>query len=213
VVGIVKDVRQMGMDLPVSPEMYFPYRQIKSLAWFGPRDLVIRTSLEPRNIIEAVRAQIHATDPVQPISNSATLSELLAEETRPRWVGMVLVAIFAGLALLLASLGIYGVLSYFVTQQTAEIGIRLALGAQGRDILNMILLKGMRWVVCGVAIGLFAAWALTKLMASLLFGVSATDPITFATVPFLLIGVALAGCLIPAWRAIKVDPIIALRYE
>src|SRR5262249_5477216 len=155
----------------------------------------------------------HEVDPDQPISNIATMSELLAEETRPRWVGMMLVAIFAGLALLLASLGTYGVLSYFFTQQTDEMGISLALGAQGRDILNMILLKGMQWVLCGVVIGLFAAWALTKSMASLLFGVSATDPIIFATVPFLLIVVALAACLIPAWRALKVDPIIALRYE
>jgi ABC-type antimicrobial peptide transport system permease subunit len=141
------------------------------------------------------------------------MEELLIKETGSRRLGMILLAVFAGLALLLSSLGIYAVLSYFVTQQTAEMGIRLALGAQRRDVMGIVLKKGMGWTLLGVVIGLIAAFALARLMASLLFGVSATDPITFLAVATILTSVALLACAIPARRAMKVDPMVALRYE
>jgi putative ABC transport system permease protein len=197
----------------VKAEMYFPYRQIASHPWFGPRDLVIRARDDPNTLVAAARREIHAVDPNQPITNIATMEELLIKETGSRRLGMILLAVFAGLALLLSSLGIYAVLSYFVTQQTAEMGIRLALGAQRRDVMGIVLKKGMGWTLLGVVIGLIAAFALARLMASLLFGVSATDPITFLAVATILTSVALLACAIPARRAMKVDPMVALRYE
>jgi putative ABC transport system permease protein len=175
--------------------------------------LIVRTTGDPLSLVAAVREQIHAVDPDQPISNIATMGEVLTERTGARRLGMILLMMFAGLALLLASLGIYGVLSFFVAQQTREIGIRLALGAQLRDILRLVMKKGMGAALLGVAIGLVAAFALTRLMASLLFGVSATDPITFAAIALVLTGIALLACYIPARRATKVDPLVALRYE
>jgi len=213
IVGVVADVRQMGMDVPVKAEMYFPYRQITTHFWNAPRDLVIRTTGDPLSIAAAVRQEIHEVDRDQPVSNVATMAELLGEETGPRRVGMFLLLAFAGVALLLASMGIYGVLSYFVSQQTSEIGVRMALGAERRHILGLVLRKGMGLAMAGVVLGLAAAFALTRLMASLLFGVSPNDPFTFAAISLLLMVVALLACYIPARRATKVDPLVALRYE
>jgi putative ABC transport system permease protein len=213
IVGVVADVRQMGMDLPVKAEMYFPYSQVSSHPWFSPRDLVIRTNGDSNALVAAVRREIKAVDPNQPVSNVATMEELLVKETGSRRLGMILLSTFAALALLLASLGIYGVLSFFVAQQTREIGVRLALGAQLRDVLGLVLKKGMRWALLGVAIGLVAAFALSRLIASLLFGVSAKDPLTFVGIAVVLTTVALLACYLPARRATKVDPLEALRYE
>lgn len=213
IVGIVNDVRQMGMDAPVKAEMYFPYRQITTHSGYRPRDLAIRTTGNPIDLLPAVREQIRAVDPDQPISSIATMEQLLIEETGPRHLGTILLSAFAGFALILASLGIYGVLSYFVTQQTPDIGVRMALGAQRANILRLILGKGMRLVLIGVALGLVTAFGVTRVMTSLLFGVSATDPMTFVAIPLLLIAVALLACYIPARRATKVDPLVALRYE
>ncbi len=213
IVGVVVDVREMGVDDPVRAEMYFPYRQITSHFGYAPRDLVIRTTGDPLSLVGVVSREIHAVDPDQPISNIATMGEVLTERAGARRLGMILLMVFAALALLLASLGIYGVLSFFVAQQTREIGVRLALGAQLRDILVLVLKKGMGLALLGVATGLVAAFALARLMASLLFGVRATDPITFAAIALILTGVALLACYIPARRATKVDPLVALRYE
>jgi putative ABC transport system permease protein len=213
IVGIVADVRQMGIDEPVKAEMYFPYQQDNGSIWYIPRDLAIRTSGETSNLVGAVRQIIREVDPDQPVSNVATMAEVLGTEAAQRRMGMILLAGFATLALLLASLGIYGVLAYFVTQHTNEIGVRQALGATPGNILWLVLRKGMGLTFVGVGIGLLAAFALTRLMSSLLFGVTAADPLTFATVPLLLVLVALLACYIPARRATKVDPLVALRYE
>jgi putative ABC transport system permease protein len=213
IVGIVADVRQMGLDEPVKAEMYLPYQQINHNPWFIPRDLAIRTNGDTSSLVGSVRQIIGEVDPDQPISNVATMAEVLGTEAAQRRMGMILLAGFALLALLLASLGIYGVLAYFVTQHTNEIGVRQALGATPRNILFMVLKKGMGLTLIGVAIGLASAFALTRLMSSLLFGVKASDPLTFVTVPLLLALVALLACYIPARRASKVDPLVALRYE
>jgi putative ABC transport system permease protein len=213
IVGIVADIRQMGIDEPVKAEMYFPNEQVTDWPGYTPRDLAIRTNGDPSNLAGAVRQIIREIDPDQPVSNVATMAEVLGTEAAQRRMGMIMLAGFAALALLLASLGIYGVLAYFVTQHTNEIGVRQALGATPRDILLLVLRKGMGLTLTGVAIGLAAAFALTRLMSSLLFGVTAADPLTFATVPLLLVVVALLACYIPARRATKVDPLVALRYE
>jgi putative ABC transport system permease protein len=213
IVGIVGDVRQMGLDEPVKAEMYMPYQQVTDWPFFSPRDLAIRASGDTANLVSSVRQIIREVDPDQPVSNVATMSEVLGVEAAQRRMGMIMLAAFAGLALLLASLGIYGVLAYFVTQHTNEIGVRIALGANRRNILALVLKKGMGLTLLGIAIGMAAAFALTRLMSSLLFGVKAFDPLTFVAVPLLLAVVALLACWIPARRATKVDPMIALRYE
>lgn len=213
IVGVVADVRQMGLDAPVKAEMYFPYRQITSHGFFRPRDLAIRTNGNPMDLVAAARREIRAVEPDQPIANIATMAEQLGEEMQQRRVGMILLASFAALALLLASLGIYGVLAYFVAQHTPEIGVRLALGAQRRDVLALVLKKGMTLAGAGVGIGLIAGLALTRLMQSLLYGVNASDPLTFFSIAALLGGVAFLACYLPARRATNVDPMTALRYE
>jgi putative ABC transport system permease protein len=213
IVGVAGDVRQMGVDEPVKAEMYLPYKQIKDFPFYSPRDLVIRTTVDPLTIVAAARNEIHQVDPAQPISNVRTMDEVLGEETASRRLGMTLITIFAALALLLATIGIYGVLAYFVVQHTQEIGVRVALGAQRRDILALVLRRGMTLTLVGVAVGVAAAFALTRLMASLLYGVGTTDPLTYATIAVLLTVVALIACYVPARRAMKVDPMVALTYE
>ncbi|HVF44973.1 MAG TPA: ABC transporter permease [Pyrinomonadaceae bacterium] len=213
VVGVVGDVRQMGLDAPAKPEMYLPSPQVNYHAWFAPGYLVMRTSVEPQSLVNAVRREVYAVDPTQPVSNVQTMEGILGDEAAPRRVGMTLLAVFAGLALALASLGIYGVLSFFVAQHTQEIGVRLALGAQPRSILALVLRRGMGLALLGVGVGLVGAFALTRLMQSQLFEVSATDPLTYAGLALLLTAVAFFACAIPARRATKVDPLVALRYE
>jgi len=212
IVGIVADVRQMGLDEPVKAEMYFPYQQGQSI-WYVPRDLAIRTTGDTSNLVGSVRQAIREVDPDQPVSNIATMADVLGTEAAQRRMGMIMLVGFAALALLLASLGIYGVLAYFVTQHTSEIGVRQALGATPRNILFLVLKKGMGLTLVGIGIGLICSFVLTRLMSSLLFGVNASDPLTFVTVPLVLGLVALLACLIPARRATRIDPLVALRYE
>jgi putative ABC transport system permease protein len=213
IVGVVADVRQMGADAPVKSEMYIPQRQAALYPFHAPRDLVVRASVEPLGLVPAVREAIREADPAQPVSNVRTMDEVLGRETAQRQLGATLVLSFAALALLLAALGIYGVLAYFVTQHVPEIGVRLALGARPADILGLVLKRGMTLALVGLAVGLAASYALTRLMTGLLFGVSATDPLTYAGVALVIAAVALAACLVPARRAMKVDPMQALRYE
>ncbi len=213
VVGIAADVRQMGLEEPVKAEMYLPHAQVRTQPWFAPRDLAIRTTGNPYDLIAGVRAAVQAVDPNQPVSSVSTMDELLGEETAQRRTGMILLTSFAALALLLASVGIYGVLAYFVVEHTGEIGVRLALGATPGNIVALVVSKGMRLTLLGVGLGLAASFALTRLIASLLFGVKALDLFTFTAVSLLLAGVALLACWLPARRAAKTDPLVALRYE
>jgi putative ABC transport system permease protein len=213
VVGIVGDVKEMGLEAPAKAEMFFPYQQMPTMLWNMPRDLTIRTSNDPLSLVSALRQAIWSVDPAQPVSNIRTMDDVLAEEVTQRRIGMTLLTAFASLALLLACLGIYGVLSYAVSQRTSEIGVRIALGASKNQVLRLVMADGMRLAAVGVGIGLVAALALTRLMAGLLFGVSASNPLTLAGMTLVLASVALLACYIPARRAAKVDPMIALRYE
>ena len=212
VVGVVKDVRAMGLDLPARPEMYFPYRQAFH-NWMVPRDVILRTEGDPLSLAAAARRRVWEVDPDQPVSDVATLDDILDREVQQRRVQSVLLGAFSVLALVLACVGLYGVLSFLVSQRTQEIGVRLALGAQPAGILRSFLGRGLRLALIGIAIGLAAALALTRLLQSLLYGVGAYDPLTFFGVTGALLLVALAASVIPARRAMRVAPITALRYE
>jgi putative ABC transport system permease protein len=213
IVGVIGDVKEMGLEAPAKAEMFFPYQQLPDMRWNMPRDLAVRTTGDPMSVAAAARQAIWSVDRNQPVSNVRTMNEILSEEVARRRIGMTLLAAFAALALALASLGVYGVLSYSVAQRTREIGVRMALGAGRKDVLRMVLADGMRLAAAGVAIGLGAAFALTRLMAGLLFGISATDPATFVSIALLLAFVAFVACWVPARRATKVDPMIALRCD
>jgi predicted permease len=213
IVGIVADLKQMGAEAPVKAEMYMPYQQVADQPWAAPRDLIIRASVPPTSLVSAVTNKIHEVDPDQPVSNVRTMKEVLGQEFVQRQTGTTLLGVFAGLAMLLAAIGLYGVLSYFVTQRISEFGVRMALGAQSRDILFLVLKRGMGLALVGLTIGLVASLGLTRLMQSLLFEVSASDPAVIVLIALLLTGVAFAACAIPALRATRVDPMIALRYE
>jgi putative ABC transport system permease protein len=189
--------------------MYVPFTQFPS--WL--MTIVARTKGDPLTFAAAVRSQIQAMDKDQPVSNIHTMEELMARSVSPPRFYLLLLAVFAGVALLLAAVGIYGVMSYLVTQRTHEIGVRMALGAQAGDVLKLVVKQGMTVTLTGVVIGLLAALGLTRLIRNLLFGVSAADPLTLGLIAALLTVVALLACWIPARRATKVDPLIALRHE
>ena len=210
VIGVVKDVRQNDFLAAPKMQMYMSYRQLKFLA---PNALVVRTSVEPMSLATALRNAVWAVDKDQPVSNIDTMEHIVAGAVARQRFSTMLLGVFAGLALMLAAVGIYGVTSYSVAQQTREIGIRMALGAQRSDVLKMTVKQGLKLVVMGVAIGLVAAFVLTRVMASLLFGVSATDPVTFVSISLVLMGVAMLASYIPALRATKVDPMVALRAQ
>ncbi len=175
--------------------------------------VIMKASGDPDMLIAAAREQVKQVDPDQPIYNIRTMNEIRAESVAPERLNLTLFSIFAGIALLLAIVGIYGVMSYTVTQRTHEIGIRMAIGAQQRDVFKMVMGQGMMLALIGIAIGLVGAFALTRLMATMLFGVTATDPATFAAIAILLTAVALVACYLPGRRATKVDPVVSLRYE
>ena len=210
VVGVVGDVRQAGLDAAPFPEFYRPFTQDHPL-WARPRVLFIRTTGDPLSSIAAVKSQIWAINKDQTIHAVRTMDEIVTQWLAPRRFNLVLLGAFAVIALVLASIGIYGVISYGVSQRTRDIGVRMALGAQRRDILKLIVGQGLILTGSGVAIGLIASWALTRWLKTLLFGVSATDPLTYGAIALLLLCVALVSCWMPALRAMKIDPMAALR--
>ena len=209
VVGVVGDAKHYWMEEDARPQMYAVYSQQPGLF----ATVVIRTTIEPLSLAESVRQAVWKVDADQPMWKIRTVEFLVNRSVADRKFLMALMGIFAALALVLTMIGLYGVISYLVNQRTQEIGIRIALGAQVGHILRMVLKQGMTLVLSGVALGLAAAWLLTRLISRLLYQVSATDPLTFAVIALLLIAVALLACYLPARRATKVDPMVALRYE
>lgn len=209
IIGVVSDVSQYALDEKAPRQIYLPHTQFPT----SFNTLVVKTNSDPEKLAAAVRNEILAVDKDQAAFNVTSLEKLYAGSIALRRFFMVLLMVFAGLALSLASIGIYGVISYSVNQRTREIGIRMALGAHHRDVLQLVIKQGMMLAIFGVMTGLVAAFALSRLMESLLFGISATDAMTFTIVALILTGVALVACLVPALRATKVDPMIALRYE
>ena len=218
IVGVVAHVKHFGLDAEerVQPQMYFPFNQAPNdmLPFMAPRmNLIVRTTGNPVSLTAAVRHEVQALEPNQPVYNVSTMERTIDQSLVTQRLSMTLLAILASLALILAAVGIYGVMSYTVSQRTHEIGIRLAIGAQPRDVFRMVLGHGMTLTLIGVVIGLMGAFGLTRLMTRMLFGVEPTDPTTFGGIAILLVGVALVACYLPGRRATRVDPLVALRYE
>jgi putative ABC transport system permease protein len=207
IIGIVGDIRHQSMELAPAPAMYLPSQQH---IW---TNLVIRTNDDPLNIAGAVRREVQALDRDQPVAVVRTMEEWLNVSVAAQRYRTILLGLFAGVALVLAVLGIYGVMSYSVAQRTHEIGVRMALGARETDVLRMVVRQGMTLVLIGVGLGLVGALALTRVLSTLLFRVGAKDPLTFTLVTAVLALVAFLACYIPARRATRVNPVVALRYE
>jgi len=209
IVGIVNDVSQYALDQKAPMQIYLPHQQFPT----SFNTIMVKTGSDPETLTTAVRNAILSVDREQAVFNVASLQQLQADSILVRTFFMMLLVVFAALALILAVIGIYGVISYAVTQRTQEIGIRMALGAGAADVLKLVLRSGMTLATAGVLIGLVGAFGLTRLLATLLFGVKPTDALTFAIVSMTVIGAALVACYIPARRATKVDPLVALRYQ
>jgi len=209
IVGVVSHVKNYGVDQESRVEIYLPYFQSP----VTNATLLVRSSTDPAALAASVRQAVKAVDPEVPVYSVRTLAEIVSDRTAQRRLAVMLITVFAAVALLLAAVGIYGVMSYAVAQRTQEIGIRMALGAERRDILRMVLRHGSLMAAAGIGLGLAVALGLARLITSLLFQVSATDPPTFSLVPVVLIAVALLACYIPARRATRVDPLVALRYQ
>ena len=207
IVGVVGDTKTGSLTGEGGMQIYVPHAQDSQWNFMG---LVIRTAGDPAAFATTLRREVQALDKDQPIYNVRTMDDVVANSLGTRRVSMQLFAVFAIAALLLAAIGIYGVMAYSVTQRTQEIGIRMALGAQKSDVLALVIRQGMTLTVIGVVVGLAGAFALTRVIANLLFGVAATDPLTFVAIPLLLLFVALVACYLPARRAARLDPTIAL---
>jgi putative ABC transport system permease protein len=209
IIGIVGDVRYDSLTNKAEPTAYYPHPELA----YPFMTLVIRTNGDPADMAQAAEREVRAIDPDQPVSDVRTMNQVMADTLGRARFSTLLLGLFAGLATLLAAVGIFGVMNYSVTLRTREIGLRMALGAQRGQVLMMILRQGLLLTLVGIGIGLLGALALTRIMSSLLFGVGASDPMTFAGIAVLLAVVSLIACYIPARRATRVDPMIALRYE
>ena len=209
IIGVVGDVRQMGLDTPAEPTVYWPHPELV----ISEMTILVRATNDPLSLVSAVRDELRQMDSEQPMAAVSTMDQLLAGTLSRSRFTMLVLGVFAALALVLACVGIYGVIAYSVMLRTQEFGIRMALGANRRDVLRLVLGQGTRLTLLGIGLGIVAALIITRLMATLLYGISATDPVTFTAVALLLALVALAACYIPARRATRVDPIVALRYE
>jgi len=213
---VVGDVKHLSLDGEPAPHIYLPIQQTHEdgVAWLTNNQYwLLRTTAGPLMLSAAARREILAVDRNAPASSIRTMEQYLASSVAPRRFNLRLLSIFAAAALILAATGLYGVISHGVVQRKRELGIRIALGARASDVLKLVIGQGMALVIIGVALGLAAALALTRVMKGLLFGVSATDPLTFTVIALLLVFVALLACYIPARRATKVDPLIALKSE
>lgn len=214
IVGVIGDVKYEGLDAKEQPTMYVPYSDDGSCPWFvTSMSLVVRTTANPTQIASAVRVAVSGLDSRVPVTDVVTMDQLLSKSVSGPRFRTVLLVTFAALALVLAAIGIYGVLAYSVTRRTHEIGVRVALGAQRGRVLWLVMGQGVKLALIGVGIGVVVSFALMRLMSSLLFDVSATDPLTYLAVSIFLFLVALAACYIPARRAMRVDPMVVLRYE
>ncbi len=209
IIGVVGDVRLVGLDTPAEPTVYWPHPELV----YSRMTILARTSGDPMAIVSAARNELRQMDPNEPMASVATVEELLADSFSRSRFTMIVLGVFAATALLLAAVGIYGVVAYTVAQRTNEIGIRVAMGAQRRDVLRLVLGQGSRLIFLGVGLGVAAGLLMTRLMTGLLYAISATDPLTFAGVALLLTAIALLACYVPARRAMRVDPLVALRYE
>ena len=207
IIGIVGDIRHRGLESAPRAAMYLPTNQTPGTS------VVVRTKGDPASLAGAIRKEVRAIDPDQPIAAVRTMNEWMDTAVAGSRYRTALLALFAFVALVLASTGIYGVMSYSVSQRTHEIGVRMALGARHLDVMTLVVRQGMTLVMVGVALGILSATALTRVMSTLLFGVTAKDPLTFVVVAALLTLVAFVACYLPARRATKVDPLVALRYE
>jgi putative ABC transport system permease protein len=209
IIGVVSDVRFLGPDKDPEPAFYVPFSQFPS--W--EMRLLMRTESDPLSLAAAVQEQVWAIDPLQPVWDITTLEQVLSTSVADRRLNLLLMGIFGATALALAAIGIYGLLAFSVAQRTHEMGIRIALGARRENVLKLVVGQGMTLVAAGLVVGLFGALVLTRVMASLLFEVSATDPVVFGAVALALEIVALLACVLPARRATRVDPLVALRAE
>ena len=212
IVGVVGDVRQMARDEPAEAELYLPTDQIAvTFAFFWPKHLVVRTQGDPLALATAVRQAVWEVDPAQPVASIRTMNDVLAENVASRNTQLTLLGVFAALALVLSAVGLYGVLAYTVTQRTAEIALRMALGAPATSVIRGVVRSALLLALLGIALGLVGAFAGTRVLASFLYGVSATDPVTLVSVAGVFVLVTLAASYVPAWRAAHVDPATALR--
>ena len=209
VIGVVGNVRQDGLVVAARPEVYAPLLQ-SPVPYMV---LAVRTRVEPAALTGAIRHAVMVVDKDQPLFHIQTMQQVVSDSVAGRRFQMVLLALFASVALMLAAVGIYGLISYSVSQRTHEIGIRMALGAKREGVLRLVLRQALLLAAAGVALGIGGALTLTRFLSSLLFGVSSKDPLTFVAVSLLLAGVATSASFIPAWRAARIDPMVALRYE
>jgi putative ABC transport system permease protein len=209
IVGVVADIRQTSLSDRPAPGVYIPFTQ-ESMPW---QTLVVRTKNDPMGLAAVIRHEVAALDPEQPVARIATMDELMEASTAQPRFRTFLLGSFAGVALVLSAIGIYGVMAYTVSRRTHEIGVRMALGAPPGDILRLILGESMTLTLLGVLLGLAGAYAVTRVMNSLLVGVASTDPFTFASVTLLLCCVGLLGSYVPARRAARVDPLVALHFD